>query len=205
MICIFGCLMNEEGKKIKTEMLSWLNKNHNVFCVDVLPPNDKYEYPFIQKVLDCCIKINEPVLYLHTKGSGNKISKAWKLLSDMKFPFPKNAKPEDCQTIVRNMWKYEFTNNINSYIKAVNTNEPTVACPYTGDDKTTWQNGFVINPAAAKILIKTFHLDKNRYYYERMFNNLNINVVGLRLNNVQRDKMNQWNMWQDLWNNFLGK
>lgn len=203
MICIFGCLLNDEGKKIKQEMLAWLNKYHSVFCVDRIPPNTECEYPFILKVIDCCIKINEPVLYLHTKGAGNPVSKAWKLLTDMKFPLPTNAKPEDCQKIVRNMWKYEFTENINSYLTTVNSEEPIVACPYTGDDKTTWQNGFVINSSAAKLLQKTFHFDKNRYYYERMFHNIPIKVIGMRLNNVQRDTMNQWNMWEDLWYNFL--
>lgn len=203
MICIFGCLLNNEGKKIKHEMLEWINKYHTVFCVDKMPPNNECEYPFIKKVIDCSIKVNEPVLYLHTKGAGNPISKAWKLLKDMNFPLPKNAKPEDCQKIVRNMWKHEFTENINAYVTAVNSKEPIVACPYTGNDKTTWQNGFVINPSAAKILQKEFHLDKNRYYYERMFHNNKIQVIGIRLNNVQRDKLNQWNMWEDLWNNFL--
>lgn len=101
------------------------------------------------------------------------------------------------------MWKYEFTENITSYMTAVDTHIPAVACPYTGTDKTTWQNGFVINPSAAKLLQKTFHLDKNRYYYERMFHSTSIKIIGIRLNNVERDKLNQWNMWEDLWNNFL--
>ena len=37
-LCVFGCLLSNNGKKIKEQMLSWLKTEYNVFCVDQNPP-----------------------------------------------------------------------------------------------------------------------------------------------------------------------
>ncbi len=189
---------------VKHEMLQWLEPVYDVIIVDVGIDN-KTEYPFIECAINECIKSNQPVLYIHTKGACNNGQRAYDLNLISNVRLPKGAVPEDNQRIVRAMWKYEFTENLDAYLKTVACNGPMVATPYTGDKKTTWHNGFFMNPAAAKELLKTFHVDENRYYYEQMFRNTDIPVIGIRMNNVPRKPGNQANMWQDLWDNFYDK
>ena len=181
MICILGCLDNEAGLEICKEMRSWLDSEHSVFVVHQNPPGNKFEYPAIKCALETSVLLNEPVLYLHTKGAGNKVPRDYKnYMMSPKVSYPKDAKPEDCQRVVRMMWQKEFTGeNLKKYLDVLNTVKPTVACPLTGKEKITWQNGWIINSAGAKELLKTFHLDNNRYYYEHMFRNTNIDVIGI--------------------------
>lgn len=201
-LCVLGAQVGTNaGKYIKNELHSWLDTKFSVIQVSA-DTGTKNEYPFIRKVIDTAIQTNQPVLYIHTKGACNIISKAYELNKKTGVSIPENALPNDSQVIVRRMWKHEFTDNYEAYLNAVNTDMPVVACPYTGTDKTTWHNSFVINPSAAKILNESFHEDGNRYYYERMFNQTDIKVIGIRLNNVERGNNCQANMWQDLWDNF---
>lgn len=203
MICILGCLDTEEGLKICEEMREWLDKEHSVFVVHQAPPVNKFEYPAIKCVIEAAITLNEPVLYLHTKGAGNKIPLNYKTaMMSPNVNFPKEAKPEDCQKIVRLMWKKEFTSDrLKEYEKIINTNLPTVVCPFTGKEKLTWQNGFIINPAAAKEIKKTFHFDENRWYYEQLFVNTTIDVIGLVSSNIHIGK-NELDMWNLIWKYF---
>lgn len=202
LACIFGCQIGtKEGKAIKTEMLSWLVPHFDVNTIDV-GMECKNEYVFIANVIMKCISSKKPVLYVHTKGACNPISKAFELNKQTGVNVPDTATPYDSQRIVRAMWKHEFTANFNVYKDIVSCAEPVVACPYTNSVKTTWHNGFIINPAAAYVLTKTFHEAKNRYYYEKMFKDTDVNVVGVRMNNVERGDYSQQNMWQDLWDNF---
>ncbi len=201
MVCILGVLKNKDGLTIKEEMLSWLTKYYDVFCVEQEPPGLEFEYPAIKCVLNTAITLNEPVLYLHTKGSGNKIPTNYKeFMMHSSVNYPKTAKPEDCQRVVRLMWKKEFTENKEKYINAVNTDKPVVACPFTGKDKMSWQNGWIINPAAAKELLKTFHKDKNRYYYEHMFRFVpTIDVKGIVDNTCDIQIPHHKTMWDKIW------
>jgi len=89
-LCVFGVLKTAEGLKIKEEMLEWLNPLYNVLCIEQDPPGTMFEYPAIKYALKLSIEMNEPVLYIHTKGAANK--KTW------------------YQTGVRNIWKNEFSN-----------------------------------------------------------------------------------------------
>ncbi len=204
MICILGCLDNDAGKKICAEMLEWLEKEHSVCVVHQEPPGKEFEYPAIKKTIECAISLNEPVLYVHTKGAGNLIPSCYK--ERMMAPdvtFPKEATPEDCQRVVRMMWKHEFTGDrIKAYIEAVNSDEPTVACPMTGKERLTWQNGWVINPAGAKELLKTFHKDDNRYYYECMFQNIPIKIKGLLSENCNLSDTHHATLWNLTWKFF---
>lgn len=204
MICILGCLDNEEGLKICQEMRSWLDKEHAVFVVHQAPPGSKFEYPAIKCVLDTAISLNEPVLYLHTKGAGNKIPVNYK--TAMMAPgvnYPKDAKPEDCQRVVRMMWEKEFTGeNLKKYLMTLDTDKPTVACPLTGKEKLTWNNGWIINTAGAKELLKTFHLDTNRWYYEHMFRNTNIDVIGIVSDKCDINNLDHTYMWNLIWTYF---
>lgn len=203
--CVFGCQIGTiAGSRIKQEMLQWLLPLYDVKVVDA-GLDTKTEYPFISRAISECIESNVPVLYIHTKGACDNGQRAYDLNVISGVKMPKNAVPEDNQRIVRAMWKYEFTDNVMAYLDAVSVDEPMVAAPYSGDKKTTWHNGFFMNPAAAKELLKTFHVDENRYYYEQMFRNTNIPVIGIRMNTVPRKPGNQANMWQDLWDNFYDK
>jgi len=201
MLCVLGSLLNDDGKLIKEEMLSWLNKEHNVLCVDQEPPGKYFEYPAIQEALKLSIQSNQPVLYLHTKGAGNPIPSYYK--ERQMAPcvnYPKNAKPEDCQKIVRMMWKKEFTGErLQHYLKAANTEIPTVVCPLTGKERLTWNNGWIINPNGAKELLKTFHLDTNRYYYECMFQYNNIKIVGILSEDCNLSDMYHKKLWDITW------
>jgi len=156
MICILGCLNTKNGLIICKEMRSWLDTEHNVFEVHQEPPGKLFVYPAIKCAVDTAITMNEPVLYLHTKGAANPYPLHYKeSMMASCVNYPKNAKPEDCQKIVRNMWKHEFTGQrLQRYIEEVNKEEPIIVCPFTGTEKYTWQNGFIINPLAAKELKK---------------------------------------------------
>lgn len=202
MLAVLGVLKNKIGLDIKAEMLSWLKKDYDVFCCEQEPPGLQFEYPAIKYALKMAIEMNEPVLYIHTKGSGNPIPPNYKnFMMHESINFPKDAKPEDCQRVVRMMWAKEFTGeNLKKYLEVLNTDKPIVACPLTGKEKITWQNGWIINPAGAKELLKTFHLDKNRYYYEWMFNNTNVNVIGLLSNECNAyDEPHHKTMWDIIW------
>lgn len=202
MICILGCLDTDEGKRICDEMEYWLKKEHDVFTVHQNPPGTLFEYPAIKTVIQTAITMDEPVLYLHTKGAGNPIPKDYQhRMMHRTINFPATAKPEDCQKIVRNMWKHEFTGErLKLYLEKVNTSEPIVCCPYTGKEKVTWQNGWVINPSAAKILKNQFTYDKNRYYFETLFSNINeIKVIGIRGNHCDLKEPFHKSMWDDIW------
>lgn len=201
MICILGCLDTDLGLKICDEMLSHLSE-HTTFVVHQKPPGNEYEYPAISKVLNCAITLNEPVLYVHTKGAGNKIPYNYK--TAMMAPainFPKDAIPEDCQKIVRLMWYKEFTGaRLQQYLKELKTDVPMVICPFAGPNRVTWQNGWIINPLAAKELLKTFHKDTNRYYYENMLQQApNIILKGMILNDFDWNEKNHKRLWDSIW------
>jgi hypothetical protein len=204
MICILGCLDNRNGLIICSEMLEWLEKEHTVLVVHQEPPGKAFEYPAIKMALETSIEKNEPVLYLHTKGAGNPIPTYYKeRMMAKEVNYPKSAKPEDCQRVVRMMWKHEFTGKrLKDYLDAVNTSEPTVACPMTGKERLTWQNGWIINPAGAKELLKTFHLDKNRYYYECMFQNANIRIKGIISEDCNLSDFHHAKLWNLIWSFF---
>lgn len=145
-LCVFGCLLSNNGKKIKEQMLSWLKTEYNVFCVDQNPPGNLFEYPAIKYAIKLSIDMNEPVLYLHTKGA---------------------AHDTDLNKKVRKIWFNEFIKNKNSYFNNDINNE--IITPFTGlTRKRTWFNGFVIYPSAALKLNKTLLQTEDRYYYERL-------------------------------------
>lgn len=71
MLCILGVLKTAKGIQIKEEMLAWLNRMHDVFCVEQRTPGKMFEYPAIYYAIMLSIEMNEPVLYVHTKGAAN--------------------------------------------------------------------------------------------------------------------------------------
>lgn len=167
--CVLGVLKTVEGLIIKEEMLGWLNEKYDVTLVEVDPPNDiEFELPFIKKACEVAIESNEPVLYLHTKGAGNKNS---------------------TQPIVRNAWQYAFTKDQNFYFDSVNTTVPTAASLFVDVvNKVCWYNAFVFNVAAAKQILTVLKPHTDRYWFEQgMLTEANVDVVG----NVESDNYNK--------------
>lgn len=206
MIVVLGCLMNETGKLIKEEMLSILKKEHDVFCVEQEPPGKLFEYPAIHTAAKMSVEMNEPVLYLHTKGSGNKIPNylfnkfpGKESIADLK---PEMAKLEDWQGSVRKLWYNEFTGErLKEYINNLKMNIPMVICPFSGKGKATWQNGFIINPKAGEILLKELKQTSNRDYFEHIFQNLDVEVKGMIFNDINYPlDINIYKMRKFIWN-----
>lgn len=167
--CVFGCLLSDEGIKIKDEMLSWLIPNYDVISVEQELPGKLYEYPAIKYLVDLSKNTNELVLYVHTKGAANK---------------------GIIQEKIRKMWNYEFVDKKEYYINKFNNhiNDAIILCPFTGEDKNTWFNGFYMTPTAAK---KTQNLSSNnkRHYWEAMYkDNDKIKIIGRVFNNISNIK-----------------
>lgn len=155
MLCVFGILKTEAGLKIKEEMLDWLKPIYDIVEVEQEPPGIQFEYPAIKKTCELALEKNEPVLYIHTKGAAND---TW------------------IQKPVRHLWKTEFgkKQRAEELFRIANCDTPHVVCPYSGQGRETWFNGFIINPSAASILIANLKKpdDCERHYYEQMFKNL---------------------------------
>lgn len=82
--CVLGVLKSSRGLQIRDEMLSWLLKEYNVYCVEQEMPGKLFEYPALRFAQWLCIeKGYEDVLYVHTKGAG---------------------RPSDVQKKIRKMW-----------------------------------------------------------------------------------------------------
>ena len=171
MLCVMGVLKTQKGLIIKERISAYLNKYfESIFYVEQDPPGVLFEYPAILCTLKMAIDMNEPVLYIHTKGAADPY-KMW------------------YQKPVKKLWQQEFgTDKVIETYKKVCIDEPTVICPIAGIKKQTWWNAFIINPAAAKIILPTLKhpsvlKDKcvspnSRYYYESFMCNLpNINVI----------------------------
>lgn len=202
MLAVLGVLKNETGLMIKKEMLSWMEKEHDVLCIEQEPPGILFEYPAIYTALKLSIEMEEPVLYLHTKGAGNKIPHNYKIaMMSSDIDYPKSAIPEDCQRIVRLMWKKEFSGErIKKYLDILNTQDPYIVCPFAGPNRVTWQNGWIINPAAAKIAIKKFHKSDNRYYFENFLQEMpEIDLYGMLLNDFDWNEKSHKRMWDRIW------
>lgn len=141
--CVFAVLNNDLGREIESEMLKWLVPEYDV--ISIIHDGTEYEYPALKYLQDLCRNTKECALYLHTKGAAN---------------------PSDFQTKVINLWRDEFINHKNDYIRLLNSYN--VVCPFTGAHKWTWYNGFFISAYAA-INMKDIFNEKNRYFYETMF------------------------------------
>jgi hypothetical protein len=169
-LCVFGCLLTDEGKRIKNEMLSWLRPIYNVFCVDQEPPGVFFEYPAMLYAAKLSIDTRQPVLYIHTKGAANK---------------------NHLQAKVRKVWQHEFgTEYRRIYWNTVASDQPIVVAPFVSPEGSTWFNAFIMNTAAANILMDviddqthpiSMHLAEQniRYRYEHIFRDTSCKVIGI--------------------------
>lgn len=153
IMCVFGCLLSDAGKKIKDEMLRWIVNKYDCICVNQAYPGVLYEWPALAFAHDYAIKYNVPVLYVHTKGAFNS-SNVYN------------------QTKCRKLWEDEFINHYEWYATQVLSRKhdsivagPFIAAPHDGH---TWLNGFIATPSAWKQVDLTTP-SPNRYIYEFLF------------------------------------
>ena len=173
--CVLCAVDTDKGRAIANDMLSWLSPLYEVHIV--WHDGTQYEYPGLKYLQELCINSNEPCLYLHTRGAYN---------------YHKNTTP-----FTHNMWKKEFGEKRNKYFDLVNTDQPTAACPFTGTDKYTWYNGFVVNPAAMKSV--TIKPESNRLVYEYIFKGSDVNVRSTIYSNINGyDKLTPVRMYMKL-------
>ena len=158
--CVLGVLRTEAGLKIKEEMLSWLTPIYEVFCVEQEAPGTLYEYPAIKMAAELSVELNEPILYLHTKGA---------------------AMPNQAQPMVRAFWQHEFTVNSEKYFEIVTGDRAKVSAPYTLKRNVAWFNAFVMNSLAAKNLLTYLKPQEDRYWFEQKIWNSGapVEILGL--------------------------
>lgn len=159
-LCVMGVLKTEKGLFIKDRISNYLNENFDILYIEQDPPGSLFEFPAIMSAIKLSIEMNEPVLYIHTKGAADP--------NNMWYQKP-----------VKQMWELEFgTKKVFENYKKALVEEPRIVCPLRGPKKETWYNGFIINPSAARILKDVIKspdkLNKktkgvtadSRYYYE---------------------------------------
>lgn len=171
MKCIFSIMDNDNGLYIADEMNEWLKPQFDV--IEVHHNGKEFEWPGIKATADLSIQTNEPVLYIHTKGA---------------------AHGNQAQSPIRNWWKKELTHNIGAYVEALKTHD--VVCPISGKENHTWFNMFIAKPNAWKAIYKELLEPKldNRYFYEDMWINTDIDVYGVLCNDI--DHYNVTNIWK---------
>ena len=156
--CVLGVFENYKGLDITGELSVWIKKNYKLFKVTQEPiEGNLFEYPALLFASDFSSQMNVPVLYLHTKGAVNDAP---------------------VQNMVRLLWKREFSEKKTWYDEQIVGDEPKVVCPITTNEQVAWYNGFVMNPAAAKIIHDRLKAD-DRYFFEKsLMKDTDIKVIG---------------------------
>lgn len=164
IICVFGCLLTEAGKKIKEEMLPWILEKYDCIVVNQEPPGKLFEFPAMKMAKLISMKYNKPVLYLHTKGAAHS----------------KNVYDQiNCRLI----WKDEFSSHYDWYKEHILENESVILLPFCGKQHSTILNGFIASPLAwSKVNIPE---PAERYRYEHIFNTVkDVKLIGRLMNDV---------------------
>ena len=159
--CILCAVNNPRGQSIAKDMLRWLKPIYEIHVI--WHDGTKYEYPGIKYLQDLCISINEPCLYLHTRGA---------------YHFHSNTTMQ-----THKLWRQEFGQSRDIYFKLVDTDVPAAACPFSGKNKHTWYNGFVVNVAAMKA-IPEIQPTEDRMFFERIFRDTEVNICTTKLSNI---------------------
>lgn len=158
ILCVFNILNNKEGNKIKDEMLPWLIKKYDVYCV--FHNGKLYEYPGL-KILEYLLNHKSTYgLYIHTKGAGN---------------------PKRIQDKIRLFWKKQFTDYLDKYLSKLRNYN--IVCPFTGKSHITWLNGFFVDQYAIN-KINRIQPHNDRYYFEGMFDGLDVSSYGIVDNDI---------------------
>lgn len=166
--CVFGVYLTDEGKKIQNEMMEYLPDIFNVYIIQQLPSeNNLFEYPALKFMELLINNTNKSCCYIHSKGAAN---------------------PTPIQKKIREFWKKEILNYYKIYFNSIeNDNIPLVSTMFTGEQKHTWFNCFFANKNVFKN--NTIYLSNDRYYYEKIFNNTNVNVIGKYVNDANQNNV----------------
>lgn len=159
-LCVCGCVNNAAGQDIAFRMEEWLIRNYRL--LQVWHDGRFFEQPALRYMQALAVSAGEPVLYVHTRGAYHK----WN-----------TTQP------THRMWEYEFGKCRDKYLRYVDTDKPTVACPFTGANKHTWYNGFMANPAAMAAIPEIVP-DNDRMVFERLFKGSPVNVIGALFHNI---------------------
>ena len=193
--CVLSVLDTETGRMIADEMLSAYSNCYDIYVVK--HDGSEYEYPGIYYTHKLCLDTKESVLYIHTKGAGNHIPRNPQNYINSKILSYSGATMDVWQETVRKMWEHEFITKQTLYFsKFKNSSEPLIVCPFTGPDKSTWNNGFIMTYNAA-LRIKEIKKSTDRYYFEHMFKNEQVKVVGVVYDDLTSQTM--WKMQSYIW------
>ena len=170
MLAVMGVLKTQKGLLIKDRISRYLIPRFDILYIEQEPPGVLFEYPGIKYSLQLAIDMDEPVLYIHTKGASDP-NHMW------------------YQTPVKKLWEQEFgSKKVEISYQKVCCDQATIICPIAGTNNETWWNGMIINPAAAKIILPTlkspdvltdrFVSPNSRWYYEEFMCRLpGLNVI----------------------------
>lgn len=181
MLSVMGVLKTAKGLIIKERLTKYLKPRFDILYIEQEPPGKLYEYPAIKYALKLAIEMDEPVLYIHTKGASDP-HHMW------------------YQTPVKKLWEHEFgTKKVEDSYKKVCCTEPTIICPIAGTHNETWWNGMIINPSAAKLILPTLKTPNvltdrvvspnSRWYYEEFMCRLpNLTVISSAVNGNHNER-----------------
>lgn len=153
-LCVLGAVDSEKGREIACRMMAYLIPHYDLYII--WHDGSHFEQPALRYAQELSRNTGEAVLYLHTRGA---------------FNTHKTTEP------THRMWEHEFGKEGEKYFRMVHTDQPTVACPFTGEKKITWYNGFVAN-ASAMTTLPDIEPSSDRQIYERLFCNTDITVLG---------------------------
>lgn len=180
-LCVLGVLDNNAGQVIKNELINWLSNKFQLFIVQQKFPGKLYEYPALNIAKQLSTKLNKNLLYVHTKGAF----------------YPRAEAP-----VIRNIWKKLFNDKYAwclNYLSKTNA----MCCPFSGNSKIPWYNGFFADPIAwSKLNIIP---NDNRWYYETdLFKPTDILCYGYYNNNLNNsNEMTNFMLQQILTNKFI--
>lgn len=163
--CVCGCMNNEAGQRIAFEMEDWLINHYHL--IQVWHDGRLFEQPALHYAQQLCIETGKPCLYIHTRGAFNR----WN-----------TTKP------THRMWRHEFGDLSELYFRIVDTDEPVAACPFTGEGKETFYNGFVFNAAAMRA-IPEIQPNADRMVFEYIFKGSPVKVYGTIFNDIGYDTL----------------
>ena len=176
-----GVLKTAKGLIIKERLTKYLKPRFDILYIEQEPPGKLYEYPAIKYALKLAIEMDEPVLYIHTKGASDP--------HHMWYQIP-----------VKKLWEQEFgTKKVEDSYKKVCCAEPTIICPIAGTHNETWWNGMIINPSAAKLILPTLKTPNvltdrvvspnSRWYYEEFMCRIpNLKVISSAVNGNRNER-----------------
>ena len=161
--CVLGCLCNDRGLSICKELVKWIQLRWHLWIVFQDYPGKLYEYPALKYAQKLANQFNKPVMYLHTKGAFND---------------------SPIQLSIRALWWHTFFVRYNECISALKKYD--IVCPFTGQSKMTWYNGFIANPFAwGNVIIKP---EADRYIFESLWRTREIlnttTIYGMYGNNL---------------------